>query len=313
MRSRSRIAAWVVGLTVTAVMATLGCGGGGGTDSGIQLNAVAFGDGVFVAVGDSDRAFANPDGNGWTPFLTGAPALDGIAWSQRLGTFVAVGDGGAIVTSTDGVNWAAQNSPTTFNLFGIAAADEGLIAVGDGGTILVSADAVNWTQRDSGTDATLYGVAVGRAGTVIAVGAGATVLVSIDAGVNWQVNSVAFPDVAIGDLKGIAYGTRGWVTVGEFGVILQGETAATSTWNVIGAAILPDLNGVAFVQGNYTVLGDKGRILTSPDGVTFTQVVSNSGQFLYGTAFGDGFYYVVGSGGRALRSLDGAIYQDTKI
>lgn len=312
MRSRSRIAAWVVGLTVTAVVATLGCGGGGGTDSGIQLNSVAFGDGVFVAVGDSDRAFANA-GNGWTPFLTGAPALDGIAWSQKLGTFVAVGDGGAIVTSTDGVNWAAQNSTTTFNLFGIAAADVGLIAVGDGGTILVSTDGVNWVQRDSGTDATLYGVAVGRAGTVVAVGASGAVLVSIDAGVTWQVNFVAFPDVAIGDLKGIAYGTSGWVTVGDFGVILHGESPATSTWDVVGNSILPDLNGVVFVQGNYTVLGDKGRILTSPDGVIYTQAVSNSGQFLFGTAFGDATYYVVGSGGRALRSLDGAIYQDTKI
>ena len=306
------MAAWVVGLTVTAVMATLGCGGGGGTDSGIQLNSVAFGDGVFVAVGDSDRAFANA-GNGWTPFLTGAPPLDGIVWSQRLGTFVAVGDGGAIVTSTDGVNWALQSSPTTFNLFGIAAGDGGLIAVGDGGTILVSTDGVNWAQRDSGTDATLYGVAIGRAGAVVAVGASGAVLVSIDAGVTWQVNFVAFPDVAIGDLKGIAYGTSGWVTVGDFGVILHGENPATSTWDVVGNAILPDLNGVVFVQGNYTVLGDKGRILTSPDGVIYTQVVSNSGQFLFGTAFGNATYYVVGSGGRALRSLDGAIYQDNKI
>src|SRR5207244_9777982 len=47
MRSRSRVAAWVAGLTVTATVLTLGCRSG--SESGIQLNAVAFGTGTFVA------------------------------------------------------------------------------------------------------------------------------------------------------------------------------------------------------------------------------------------------------------------------
>jgi hypothetical protein len=311
MRSRSGIAAaWVVGLTVAAVVATLGCGGGGGEDSGIQLNSVAYGNGVFVAVGDSDKAFANP-GTGWTPFVTGVSGLDGIAWSRRIGMFVAVGDGGTILTSEDGVGWVPQASPTTFDLFGIAADDAGLIAVGDGGTILTSVDGANWTPRNSGTDVTLFGVAVGPAGSLVAVGAGGAVLSSTDGGQTWLVNFVAFPDVAIGDLKGVVHGTGGWVVVGDFGLILQFDVIGG--WNVRANAILPDLNGVVFLQGNYTVLGDKGRILTSPDAVVFTQVVSNTGQFLYGAAFGGGTYYAVGSGGRALRSFDGAIYQDTKI
>ena len=41
MRSRSRVGAWVVGVVAAAVGLTLGCGGG--SQSGTQLNAVAFG------------------------------------------------------------------------------------------------------------------------------------------------------------------------------------------------------------------------------------------------------------------------------
>ena len=324
MRSRSRIAAWVVGLTVTAVMATLGCGGGGGEDSGIQLNSVAFGPpearlGAFVAVGDSDRLFVNV-GNGWTPYVSGLANLNSVTWSQPLQTFVAVGDGGTIAkivvtideNGAEKVAIEPQGSPTTFDLFGVAAGDAGLIAVGAAGTILASTDGVTWVARDSDTGAALNAVAFSTSGDVVAVGANATVTISEDAGLSWSL--VQFPDredVTIGNLNGVTHGSSGWVVVGEGGVVLQAEKP--DEWILRGYEILPNLYGVGFVQGLYTVLGEKGRILTSPDGITYSQSVSNSGQTLHATAYGNATYYVVGRGGRALQSLDGVIYQDTKI
>lgn len=327
MRSRSRIAAWVVGLTVTAVAATLGCGGGGGEDSGVQLNGVAFGQrpgassGAFVAVGDSDRIFVNA-GNGWTPYPSGVAALQSVAWSQRLDTFVAVGVGGTIATigvtilpdGTEQVAIVPQGSPTSADLFGVAAGDGGLIAVGAGGTILASSDGATWQPRSSNTGESLNGVAFGASGEVVAVGANSVVVTSANAGLDWVSSAVQFPDqpdVTIGNLNGVAYGSNGWVVAGEGGVLLQADTP--DAWTLQGYNILPNLFGVAFVQGLYTVLGESGRILTSPDGVTYGQSVSNTGQFLYGAAFGNGTFFVVGSGGRALQSVDGAIYRDSKV
>lgn len=316
MRSRSRIAAWIVGLTVTVVTATLGCGGGGGEDSGIQLNGVAFGGGTFVAVGDSDRIFANP-GPGWTPIITGTNTLQDVVWSRTLRRFVAVGAGLIVTAAVDDSSGVPQlvdvqtQSPTGSTLYSVAERDGQLIAVGDGGTILSSTDGSVWTPRASGTSETLDAVAFGAAGEVVAVGSGATVVTSENDGLTWQVSFVQFDDVDVTNLTGVAYGSNGWVVTGSNGLLLQSEDP--TSWTLVGNGILPNLNAVVFVQGLYTVLGEKGRILTSADGLTYSESVSNTGQFLFDTAFGNGTYYVVGSGGRALMSLDGAIYQDNKV
>ena len=305
MRSRSRVAAWIVGLTVSATLVILGCGGGD-DDGGPQLNAVAFGDGLFVAVGETPDAYANP-GPGWTPFPTGVPSLNGVAYDPQQGVFVAVGDGGAIVTSTDGVAWTQQGSPTGFNLNGVADGDGVLIAVGDGGTILTSTDATSWQIRPSGTDATLNAVAFGPGGLVVAVGAFGIVPISNDLGLTWQLTDVGLTN----DLFGVAYGAGSWVTVGQAGIVLQGESP--TDWQVIGDNVLPNLNDVTFLQGLFFVVGDNGNVLTSPDGVNYGASVSNTGQFLYGSAYGNGSFFVVGTGGRAIQSGDGAIFQDRKI
>ncbi|MBY0280225.1 hypothetical protein K2Z84_33250 [Candidatus Binatia bacterium] len=317
MRSRSRIAAWVVGLTVTAVVATLGCGGGGGTDSGIQLNGIAFGAGTFVAVGDSDRIFANP-GTGWTPIITGTNTLQDVVWSRTLRRFVAVGAGLVVTADVDSSSGVPQlvnvqtQSPTASTLYSVAERDGQLIAVGDGGTILASTDGAVWTPRASGTTETLDAVAFSNDGQrVVAVGSGANVVISDDGGLTWQSTFVQFDDADITNLTGVAFGPNGWVVSGANGILLQSDDP--TQWRLVGNGILPNLNAVVLVQGLYTVLGEKGRILTSPDGITYADIVSNTGQFLFDSAYGNGTYFVVGSGGRALMSFDGAIYQDTKI
>jgi hypothetical protein len=301
-----------VGLTVAAVALVLGCGGGG--QSGVQLNAVAFGNNEFVAVGLSNTSFTN-QGNGYQRFTTGVATLNDIAYAATQRIFVAVGDGGAIVTSPDGVSWTQQASPTALNLHSVAAGAAALVAVGDEGTILASLDGVNWSTRTSNATVQLLGVGFGDA-SFVAVGAGGTVEVSTDAGLTWT----ATTEGPGNDLTAAAFGANGWVVVGQGGLILQG--ASPTGLAQIGVSVLPNLNDVTFVQGLYVVVGDKGFILNSPDGVNYTSSVSNTGQFLYGVTYGtttntDGTststFVVVGSGGRLLTSGDLAVFQNNKI
>ena len=70
------------------------------------------------------------------------------------GIFVAFGDSGTILTSADGISWTVRTSGTTDDLVGVAYGNGTFVAVGssfntvDGsynGTILTSADGITWT------------------------------------------------------------------------------------------------------------------------------------------------------------------------
>lgn len=72
-----------------------------------SLNAVAFGNGLFVAVGDNGTILTSPDGQVWTPRASGTTdRLPAIAFGN--GRFVATRANRSMpaITSTDGLNWS---------------------------------------------------------------------------------------------------------------------------------------------------------------------------------------------------------------
>lgn len=77
-----------------------------------SLNAVAFGDGIFVAVGNGGKAARSTDGIEWTAVDKdyedgisgfGTENIRGIAWGK--GNFIAVGGNSNISCSPDGITW----------------------------------------------------------------------------------------------------------------------------------------------------------------------------------------------------------------
>ncbi len=69
---------------------------------GNSLNAVTYGNGIFVAVGDNGTILTSPDGVTWTQESSGTTdRLNAV--NHGNGIFVAGGDGGAILTSADGI------------------------------------------------------------------------------------------------------------------------------------------------------------------------------------------------------------------
>jgi len=90
----------------------------------------------------------------WRNPLPTANNLHAVTYGN--GQFVAVGDTGTIMTSTDGVTWVQRQSGTSYPLYGIAYGNGQFVAVasaytGAPGTIVSSADGVNWVQQQSGT------------------------------------------------------------------------------------------------------------------------------------------------------------------
>ncbi len=78
-----------------------------------NLHGVAFGNGLFVAVGDFGTLLRSTDATNWTTssYAGTGNSLNGIAYEG--GVFVAIGDNGWTVTTLDGVHWASANSGAT--------------------------------------------------------------------------------------------------------------------------------------------------------------------------------------------------------
>jgi photosystem II stability/assembly factor-like uncharacterized protein len=75
------------------------------------LYSVTFGNGIYVAVGNSTIA-TSPDGFEWTlrEHPTSTASLRAVTFADDM--YVAVGSDGEILTSSDGIEWKAQPEPT---------------------------------------------------------------------------------------------------------------------------------------------------------------------------------------------------------
>ena len=214
---------------------------------------VAFGDGLYVAVGNS-RPLASPDGESWTASLSGTSfstvtygngmfvaaggyiyiSTNGSIWKLSSsagfetyltsaaygnGQFVAAASGmypglSTFYFSTNGVVWKPRFSGAGVKPFAVSYGNGLFVAVGAGGLILTSSDGVSWTQRNSGTSSNLLGVAYVNT-VFVAVGSGGTLLTSSDSA-NWTLRASGTTN----DLTAVAYGNGHFVAVGANGTIL---------------------------------------------------------------------------------------------
>ena len=145
-----------------------------GTSS--ELEAVIFGNGQFVTVGDSGVILTSPDGAVWTRQLGAAKHLRGVAYGSGL--YVAVGSKGIMFRSSDGVSWSGDVSGTPDRLDDVTFAHGVFIALGENGTI-ISSTGSGWANETSGTRRDLDGMIVGQ-NQIVAVGKFGTILTSAD-------------------------------------------------------------------------------------------------------------------------------------
>jgi photosystem II stability/assembly factor-like uncharacterized protein len=106
---------------------------------GNYFNASATGGGISVAVGNGGTVYVDA-GDGWLQQTSGTTKnLEAVAYGAGL--FVAVGLSNTIITSNDGVNWtSASVSGSTQDLNSVAYGDGAFVAVGSSGIVLASTD-----------------------------------------------------------------------------------------------------------------------------------------------------------------------------
>ena len=126
------------------------------------LRGVGFGNGTFVAVGDSGKILTSTNnGSSWdNETAVNSNNLYGVSFGNS--TFVAVGQNGTILRSTNnGASWS-NSSPGGNTLWAVTFGNNIFMAVGTGGRIVKSTDnGSNWSSSTSGTINNLYGVTFG--------------------------------------------------------------------------------------------------------------------------------------------------------
>jgi len=234
------------------------------------LFAVAYGNKVYVAVGDWGTVLTSADGLDWSKQDSGTvERLHSIAYGNGL--FVAVGGQGlrpgVIFTSNNGTNWVSQgvNAPSPLNSVSFS---EGLfIAEGLAFSILTSRDGTNWASQPA--QCFNGGIAYGNGRYVVA---GNYVLVKgneselrAQALVSWDTTNWIRTDLGNDTIQGVAFGNSTFVTVGY----QSGAYISTDGTNWINASVgtSDSLFGVAFGNDRFVAVGGAGNILSSSNGV----------------------------------------------
>ena len=289
-----------------------------GSITSTNLTGVAYGNGVFVVVGNNE-IWTSPDGFKWTksPAFTADISFSAVTFAQ--GVFVAVGtvttsgyNPTLIVTSVDGKIWQqtesiALSGPWTH----VTYLNNEFVAYGGNtnGTLqayAVSADGYNWTSTGFPALSRLTDIAglaylnneffavmpePGLAGTPAQIWAAPTLPQMGQTAINPTEGVILGPAASFPDstLFGIASGNVG--------------TGLESAVAVGGSGLI----AASFYQTTkiITAIVSKGPVVSADSGLTtWTSEVSGTTNTLEAIIFADGFYVAVGADGTVVSSTD---------
>lgn len=119
---------------------------------------IAYGNGLYVIVGESGTILTSNNLTNWTRVSSGVNnKLVGVTYGRNI--FVVTGANGTILTSEDGRSWIKQKSNTTSYLIRSRYGNGTFVAVGYNGTILTSINGIDWVEEsDPFNTGTIYGL-----------------------------------------------------------------------------------------------------------------------------------------------------------
>jgi photosystem II stability/assembly factor-like uncharacterized protein len=202
------------------------------------------------------------------------------------GMLVGVGAQGTILRGTNATEWTIVNRRTEYDLSSVAFGAGRFVAVGPY-SIMTSEDGVNWTHRAPGR----YGILSVVYANDHFLAASTTGLLTSPDGITWS----QMPGISV-SLRAIAYG-NGTYVAGNDSLYVSTNGA---DWFHVQAT--PQIENISFLNGQFVVVGDKGMILTSADGMRWQVRASGTDRRLLEISYGNGTYAAVGVRGIVLTS-----------
>lgn len=240
-------------------------------------NYVAVG---TVAPSDPAPILSSPDGVAWTQRHTVSQSLLAVAWGGGL--FVAVGENKTLLTSPDAITWTARDAgmsaipDTSDDLLSIAYANGLFVAGGQGGNYITSPDGITWTARTLPSTADRRGVAYG-VGLWVIVGESGDIYTSASGTGSWSrrtnpLGASTMWAVTFGSLF-VVVGDQNQIATSPDGITWTARTSPLSATSVPLAA--------GHGNGVHLVGATGGGLVTSPDGVTWTSRTSGTSEQIY--------------------------------
>lgn len=263
------------------------------------LQDIAFGNGIFVAVGTYDGPFCyvSTDGLSWN----GVEAGDNRAYQVKFGNGRFLGQAsGMIFYSTDGYHW----TPTSAAPGNLLAFGNGRFFASDGISVYESVDGMAWTHVGAAVYAPYWGF-TGGAGKFVAklyIPFG-QVGVSTD-GATWLPVDTGTRQ----EIEGVAYVNGEFLAVGEAGTITRSSNGLN--WTPDEVANKVDFYGITHGEGLHVVAGDAGTILISSNAVDWTRAVTPFSRNLHAVAYGGDKFVAGGRGGALMSSDDGITWME---
>jgi len=272
---------------------------------------VTYGNGTFAAVTDEGNLLTSTDGLNWSVQSITNTALFSIAYGN--GNWVAVGSSGTIFVSSNLTTWLTAQ-PTSNQLNGVAYGGGIWCIAGNNATVITSPDAVNWTVQGvpAGVTGFLHGIVFTGSGFLLCgaeigngTASGPGVIVSMPVGTAGQIGQLTLSSILAGktpsnleaiDLTTVGRpGGEGTETVavgwGEVVSNLSGNLMFTGTTtsvvpNVVyrGLTCANYVDAVGYLSNYWVAAGEQGTILTSIDGVNWSQRFSGTSPTTLSTA-----------------------------
>ncbi len=283
------------------------------TQTAESIYSVAYGNGRFVAVTryGTGRALTSTNGDNWeSTMVQSNAAFFDVTFGN--GTFFAVGEIGSPYTpvafrSTNGTDWSAVTIPLVTNAFPLTATFGAgrFLAVDYSGVAYSSTDLLTWTSAANIMPYAPYTLGSAYVNGVFIVAGNDGLLNSSADGLTW--GQAVLNGVTGKTLNGIASGAGRYILVGAKGKIIA-SAGNLQSWSAVISPTADRLDDVIFANNLFVAVGENGTILTSSDGLGWTNQTRGANHDLDGLAVANGLAVAVGKGGAILTSTDGAAW-----
>ena len=210
----------------------------------------------------------------------GTSDINAIAYSNNR--FVAVGENGKMATSTDGTAWTAVDVSSIFGsystIYKIAFGNNKFVAAG--GKMATSTDGTAWTAINVssifGTNSTINTITYVN-NKFIAASLDSEMATSTN-GTTWTAVNVSsiFKTEDSDFIYAIAYGNNKFVAAGSHGKMATSTDG--TTWTAVGNSTFGTdiIWAIAYGNNKFVAVGNNGKMATSTDGTAWTAITTNT-------------------------------------